>query len=263
MVTGGTRGIGRGIANYFMNNGFFAVVCARHTPEKTLFPGNEENYLFIPCDISKQQDRANLVEKTLNMLGRVDVLVNNAGIAPPKRMDILETTEESFDLVMKVNLYGPFFLTQRIANQMIQTKKNGLDISPTEGSDEPIERKSLDYSPSILNISSISAYTSSTSRGEYCVSKAGVSMMTKLFADRLAEHEIPVFEIRPGIIQTPMTAAVKGKYNKMIEEGVFPLKRWGYPKDVAKACYALATGMVPYSTGDVLNIDGGFHLKRL
>jgi NAD(P)-dependent dehydrogenase (short-subunit alcohol dehydrogenase family) len=174
------------------------------------------------------------------------MLVNNAGIAPPKRVDILEATEQSFDRVMEVNLKGPYFLTQLAANWMVRQK-----------TDHP------ERSFRIVNISSISAYTSSTSRGEYCLSKAGVAMMTKLYADRLAEYGIGVFEIRPGIIATDMTSPVKEKYDKLISDGLTPIKRWGQPEDVAKAIRAIAQGLFDFSTGQVLDVDGGFHLRRL
>jgi len=179
-------------------------------------------------------------------MGRIDLLVNNAGVSPKVRMDILEVTEESYDRVMTINLKGPFFLTQLVANWMIELKKFRNELEPK-----------------IVNISSISAYTSSTSRGEYCISKAGVSMMTKLYADRLSEYGVNVYEIRPGIIFTPMTEPVKEKYDKLISEGITPIKRWGTPEDVAKAVVAIAKGYFPFSTGEVFNVDGGFHIRRL
>ena len=172
--------------------------------------------------------------------------MNNAGVAPEVRADILEATEESFDRVIAINLRGPYFLTQRVAKHMIE-----------------YVQKHPDAQPKIINIGSNSAYTSSTSRGDYCISKAGIGMMTKLYADRLAEYGILVYEIRPGIIATDMTAVVKEKYDRLFAEGITPIRRWGTPEDVAKAVVALAEGALPYSTGEVINVDGGFHLHRL
>jgi len=204
-----------------------------------------------PCevfrsDVSSGEDRVRLVDFAKSKFGRCDLLVNNAGVAPVKRKDLLEATEESFDRVMGVNLKGPYFLTQLVANWMIEQK------------DEYPDRKFR-----IVNIGSVSAYTSSTARGEYCVSKAGVAMMTKLYADRLAEYGIGVFEIRPGIIATDMTSVVKDKYDKLIAGGLTPIKRWGRPEDVAKAVRTVAEGRLDFSTGQVIDVDGGFHLRRL
>ena len=175
------------------------------------------------------------------------MLVNNAGVACAVRLDILETTEESFERLMRINLEGTFFMCQTAANKMIELKKQGVE----------------DYTPRIVNISSMSAYTSSVSRGEYCISKAGISMTTKLFADRLAEEGIPVFEVRPGIIMTDMTAVVKEKYEKLIAEGVTPIRRFGQPEDVARCVMAACSGLLDFGTGTVLNADGGFHIQRL
>ena len=202
--------------------------------------------IYVQGSLGEAQDRDRLVDKVLDEFGRIDVLVNNAGVAPKVRMDILETTIESFDFVVNTNLKGTFFLTQRVANEMIKKKQ-----------------KDDNYNPIIINISSMSAYTSSTSRGEYCISKAGISMVTKLFADRLAEYGINVYEIRPGIIATDMTSTVKDRYDALIEERLLPIKRWGYPEDIAKAVWALCSGLLPYSTGEVINVDGGFHIRRL
>jgi NAD(P)-dependent dehydrogenase (short-subunit alcohol dehydrogenase family) len=182
----------------------------------------------------------------MEQYGRIDVLVNNAGVGPKVRMDILDTTEESFDFVMNINLKGTFFLTQAVANEMIKLK-------------DTMEN----YKPKIINISSMSAYTSSISRGEYCISKAGVSMVTKLFADKLAAYEINVYEIRPGIIYTPMTEVVRAKYDKLIAEGICPIKRWGYPEDIANVVSAFVSDKFAYSTGEVINVDGGLHIQRL
>ena len=183
----------------------------------------------------------------MKQFGRVDLLVNNAGVACKERLDVLETTEESFERLLRINTQGTFFMCQTFARVMIGCLDKGLE----------------DYAPRIVNISSISAYTSSVSRGEYCVSKAGISMTTLLFADRLAEYGIPVFEVRPGIIRTDMTAGVTGKYDKLIGEGVTPIRRWGTLEDVANCVLAAASGLLDFGTGTVLNADGGFHIRRL
>jgi NAD(P)-dependent dehydrogenase (short-subunit alcohol dehydrogenase family) len=202
---------------------------------------------YISADLSKPADREAILAEIRSRYGRLDALVNNAGVAPLQRRDILDTSEESFDRVMSINLKGPFFLTQIVARYMIE-----------------LAGKEIISRPKIVNMSSNSAYTSSTSRPEYCLSKAGVSMMTKLYADRLAEYGINVYEIRPGIIRTPMTETVQGKYDKLInEDGLLPIRRWGEPKDIALAVKAILGGAFDYSTGEVFNIDGGFHLQRL
>ncbi len=187
-----------------------------------------------------------MINFILDIYGRIDLLVNNAGIAPKVRADVLDTAEDSFDHLLDVNLKGPFFLTQRVANTMIDL----------------IANKTIDRG-AIVNISSISAYTASTNRAEYCISKAGLSMMTQLFAARLAEHNINVYEVRPGIIETDMTAAVKEKYDKLIAGGLTPIRRWGTPEDVGRAVAAIARGDLPFSTGETINVDGGFHMKTL
>jgi len=237
VVTGASRGIGRCIAENLGKIGYQVVYAARSFSQETLIPTGEA---YVPCDISVPADRQRLLDATIERFGRVDLLVNNAGIAPEVRRDVLETTIESFEKLMHVNLEGTFFMCQLFANQMI-SQLNGR----------------------IINIASISSYTSSTSRGEYCVSKAGISMVTKLFADRLAEYGIGVFEIRPGVILTDMTAGVKDKYQKMIDEGLTPIKRFGMPQDVADAVLAVAEGRFDFCTGQVFDVDGGFHLRRL
>lgn len=240
-VSGGTRGIGRACAAILKENGYTVIVSASST-----LPDDGE-FDYIRCDISKTEDRAAAMEYILQNYGRIDVLVNCAGVACKQRLDILDTTEESFDRLMNINTKGTFFMCQLFANKMVEWKRQAED----------------DYIPRIINIGSISAYTSSVSRGEYCISKAGVSMITALFADRLAEYGIPVFEVRPGIIRTDMTATVTAKYDKLIAEGVTPIKRWGEGEDVAKCVYAAASGLLDFGTGTVLNADGGFHLRRL
>ncbi len=249
IVTGASRGIGKAIAVELASLGYNLVINrVQQTPPET--QKEVENLgarcEFLQGDISSAEDRSRLVALAKSRFGRADFLVNNAGVAPLKRMDILEATEESFDRVMGINLKGPYFLTQQVANWMIEQKKRHP---------ERLFR--------IVNTGSISAYTSSPARGEYCISKAGITMMTKLYADRLAEYNIGVFEISPGIIATDMTSAVKDKYDKLIAEGLTPTKRWGTPEDVAKAVGAIAEGRLDFSTGQVINVDGGFHLRRL
>ena len=243
-VTGAASGIGLAIAKSLAEIGYKVVIADIQDADLLQLKG--KRHRFVRTDVSSDSDRQALLEAIEQYYGRLDLLVNNAGVAPKERRDILETTEESYDRLMTINLKGPFFLTQLFANYMIELIERGK-----------VER------PKIVNISSISAYASSTSRAEYCISKAGVSMMTKLFADRLAEHGINVYEIRPGIIRTPMTESVTAKYDKLIEEGLLPIKRWGCPEDVASAVKAIVSGGFDYSTGQVFDVDGGFHLRRL
>ena len=252
LVTGAARGIGRAVAEKLAENKFdIGVVyisadkAAREVVEACAELGVQT--VSIKADISRRDGREKISQVMHDKFKRLDLLVNNAGVAPKERLDILEATEESYDWVMDVNLKGPYFLTQTAAKWMIDEKKAAAD-----------------YAPAIVNISSISAYTSSPKRGEYCLSKAGMGMMTQLYADRLAEFGIPVFEIRPGIIQTDMTSSVQEKYDRLIlEQGLTPIRRWGQPDDVAKAVAAIALGYLPYSTGEVINVDGGFHMHRL
>lgn len=201
--------------------------------------------IYVQANISVAEDRENLLKQTLDRFSRVDVLVNNAGVAPLVRADLLEMTEESFDRVISINTKGNMFLTQIIAKQMMKQEKIGKKRG------------------SIVNISSCSSEVSSISRGEYCVSKAGVSMLTKLFADRLAPEEIYVYEVRPGVIMTDMTSAVEEKYTKMFNDGAFPIARWGLPEDVAGAVSAFCSDKFTYTTGNYIDVDGGFHIKRL
>jgi len=256
LVTGSTHGIGKAIILELAKIDFSVVINGASTNRlsneyqielETIFGKEfEERYLFSQADISKNEDRKKILEQIKEKFNRIDVLVNNAGVAPEIRQDILISSEKSYDRVMSINLKGPFFLTKDIANWMIDMKN-----------------KINDYQPYIINISSINRYTSATTRGEYCISKAGVSMMTKLFADRLSEYDIPVFEISPGIIDTSMTETVHEKYEKQIEEGLTPIKRWGKPIDVAKPVVAIVSGLIPFATGGIIDIDGGFHLHRL
>jgi NAD(P)-dependent dehydrogenase (short-subunit alcohol dehydrogenase family) len=200
----------------------------------------------IRADVSSAADRERLVCETLAAFGRIDVLVNNAGVPVAERADLLEATEESWDRILAINLKAPYFLSQRVAREMIRLTTAGV-----------VDR------PKIINISSVSAYAASANRGEYCVAKAGMTMMTWLFADRLAEHGIHVFELRPGVIESDMTAPVREKYDRLIADGLTPIRRWGQPGDVAKAVAAIVQDAFPFSTGEVINVDGGFHIRRL
>jgi len=257
LVTGSTHGIGEGIVLELAKIGFSVVVNGASTTVlsedyknnlKSIFTEElEEKYLYIQADVGKMEDREKLISKIKKKFKRIDVLVNNAGVGPIKRGELLDMTEESYDRVMRINLKGPFFLTQNIAKWMIELKKTFSDH----------------YQPYIINISSINRYTPSLNRGEYCISKAGMTMMTKLFATRLAEHGIPVYEISPGIIDTPLTQPRHDTYDKLINEGITPIKRWGKPIDIAKPVIAIVSGLIPFSTGTVLDVDGGFHLHRL
>ena len=251
VVTGAGRGIGRGIAVALAQKGWAVVVnyrgnaeAANETARVVEEAGGQA--LVVQANIANADDRARLIEAPLERFGRIDLLVNNAGMAPRQRADILETTEASYDEVMAVNLKGPFFLTQSVASKMIELMGQGTI-----------------QSPAIINIGSLSAYASSPNRPEYCLSKAGIGMMTALFADRLAAEGINVYEIRPGIIQTDMTSVVKEKYDTLIGDGLTPIKRWGQADDVARAVVAIAQGLFPFSTGEVFNVDGGFHLRTL
>lgn len=250
-VSGGTRGIGKGIAMQLGKDGYTLFITGTkefENPEEILSDFHQaglEAY-YHKCNISDEDDRQKAFAYVKENFGRLDVLVNNAGVAPLVRADLLEMTEESMDRVLGINLKGTFFMCQKAAQEMIEYQKTQEN-----------------YSPRIIIISSMSAYTSSTSRGEYCISKAGLAMVTKLFADRLATEGIPVFEVRPGIIETDMTAVVKEKYDKLIKEGVTPIRRMGQPEDVAKIVSAAASGLLDFGTGTVLNADGGFHIQRL
>ena len=239
IVTGALGGIGKESALQLCRRGYTVVGMDVAEPtDLSDFEGLD--FTYVKGDLSRADDRAALVD-TAAAKGDVSVLVNVAGVAPKVRRDILEMTEESYDFVMGINTKGTLFLTQLVANRMVAQGKGG----------------------SIVNISSCSAYTSSTSRGEYCISKAGVSMITMLFADRLAAEGITVNEICPGIIQTGMTAAVKEKYDNLIAGGLVPLGRWGLPEDIAKAVVALCDGTFSYTTGQSFILDGGMHIRKL
>lgn len=255
IVTGGSRGIGKAIAVALAQAGWDVVVnYARNASAAEQVKKHVEHAgrrcLTIQADVSVRGDRQRLVEQTTAALGRIDLLVNNAGVAPEVRADVLEASEESFDRLININLKGPYFLTQLVARRMIEQIRSG------QYPDAP--------APRIINITSISAYTAHTNRGDYGISKAGLAMMTKIYAARLAEYGINVYEIRPGVIETDMTGPVKAKYDKLIFEGdLTPIKRWGKPDDVARAVLAIAGDLLPFSTGEVINVDGGFHLRRL
>ncbi len=255
-ITGAGRGIGRGIAIELAKNGFNIagndIIFDPNNKDTGLYEVKEKieklgvNFLPVPGDISSLENHQKMLNLILDNFGKIDLLVNNAGVAPLKRMDILETTTESYDRVLSINTRGPFFLTQLFAKQMIKQLKENVE-----------------YKPIIIFISSISAYVSSPSRAEYCISKSAISHIARMFADRLSELGINVYEIRPGIIQTDMTAPVKEKYDKLISEGLVPQKRWGFPEDVGKAVVAIAKGYFSFSTGMIVEVSGGMNIKRL
>jgi len=256
LITGAGRGIGRGIALELANSGFeiagLDIVFEPENKKIGLFEVKEvlgalgAGFQPFQGDISDLASHDKIMEQVVAHFGGIDLLVNNAGVAPLVRLDLLETTPESFDRVFDINARGTFFFTQRAAKQMVMQVK-----------------KSPDPKPAIIFITSISAAVSSPSRAEYCVSKAALSMTATLFADRLAEFGINVYEIRPGIVETGMTAPVREKYDKLIAEGFVPQKRWGFPEDVGKAVVALAKGHFPFSTGLVLEVSGGMNIRRL
>jgi 3-oxoacyl-[acyl-carrier protein] reductase len=258
LVTGASRGIGRGIALALAAGGYDLVVnyagneaAARQTAADAVVAGEAAGLLvrteICRADVSRADDRQRLIDFTRDGFGRLDLLVNNAGVAPTVRADLLVATEESFDRLIGINLRGPYFLTQAAARWML----------------EQLAAPPPDYLPQIVNVTSVSAYTASVNRGDYCVAKAGLAMMTKLYAARLAEHGIRVYEVRPGVIETDMTAGVREQYDRRIGEGLTPIRRWGQPEDVGRAVAVVAAGALPFSTGEVINVDGGFHLRIL
>ena len=246
IVTGGSRGIGRGIAEALGKAGATVVVnynsaASAAEEAKAAIEAGGGKALIVQADISKTEDRQRLVDETVTAFGRIDLLVNNAGVAPNVRADVLDATEESFDRLVNINLKGPYFLTQLVARKMAEQK-----------------------SGNVINITSISAYTAHTNRGDYGISKAGLAMMTQVFAARMAEYGVNVYEVRPGVIATDMTGAVKEKYDDLIfNKDMTPIKRWGQPDDIARAVLTIAQGSFPFSTGEVFNVDGGFHMRRL
>lgn len=255
LVTGASRGIGRGIALALAGAGWDVVVNYAANADAAAAVVAEVEALGVRAhpvraDISVAADRQCLVDEAYARFGAVDLLVNNAGVAPRVRADILDADEESFDRVLGVNLKGPYFLTQLVARRMVAARSEpGTARGPA---------------PKIVIVSSISAYTASVNRGDYCLAKAGLAMMAQLYAVRLAEHGINVYEIRPGIVETDMTGPVKERYDDLIlRQGLTPIRRWGQPEDVGRAVVAIATDLLPFSTGQVLDVDGGFHLRSL
>jgi 3-oxoacyl-[acyl-carrier protein] reductase len=251
LITGGSRGIGLGIAKELAKAKFDLAINGIRNESLVIRVLDElrstgSKIAYIQGDIAVKKDRQQLVSQVMVHFGQLNILVNNAGIAPPERRDILEATEESYDKVMNTNLKGPYFLTQLVANQLILQKMK----DPTGFF-------------CIINVSSFSSTVASVNRGEYCISKAGISMTTRLWAARLGEYNIPVYEIQPGIISTDMTAGVKEKYDKLFQQGIAVQQRWGTPEDVGKVAAAMAVGNMPYSTGQVVMVDGGITLLRL
>jgi NAD(P)-dependent dehydrogenase (short-subunit alcohol dehydrogenase family) len=262
LITGASRGIGRGIALALAPLGYDLLInfarneaAARQTADDCRAAARAAGRdIRVEChraDIASSAEREDLVARARAAFDHLDLLVNNAGIAPTVRADLLEATEESFDQLVATNLKGPCFLTQRVARWMIES---GACPAPEPAARPPAR---------IIFVSSISAYTASVNRGDYCVSKAGLAMLVKLFAARLAPHGIGVYEVRPGIIATDMTGPVREKYDRLIAEGLTPIRRWGTPADVGRAVAAIASDLLPFSTGEVLNVDGGFHLRTL
>jgi 3-oxoacyl-[acyl-carrier protein] reductase len=251
LVTGGSRGIGLGVARALASGGFDVAINGRRdstdvAPVIAELKSLGIDALYCQADVASLNDHKLMLDQVRERFGRLDVLVNNAGVAPEVRADILDATPESFDRLIRINLRGPYFLTQAAARWMVEQRK--ADAT---------------FRGCVVNVSSVSATVASTNRGDYCISKAGVAMATRLWAARLAEFGVDVFEVRPGVIATDMTAGVKEKYDKLIGEGLTVEKRWGTPEDVGRAVAVLARGEMPYATGQVLNIDGGLTLQRL
>ena len=251
LVTGGVRGIGFGVSQALARDGWQLAVCGTKEPgdvadQVAELETHKITVRYYRCNVAERSDREQMVEGIRRDFGAVNLLVNNAGVGARVRADMLDMTEENYEWLMKINLTGPFFLTQSIARHMAEQKS-----------------KNSDFSGCIINVSSISATVASINRGEYCISKAGVSMATKLWAVRLAEYGFPVYEVRPGLIQTDMTEKVTEKYTKLIEEGILLQPRWGTPADIGQAVATLAGGRIPYSTGQVLMLDGGMMVERL
>jgi 3-oxoacyl-[acyl-carrier protein] reductase len=256
LVTGASRGLGRGIALELAQAGFSVALHFaknREAAEETRdacrerAQGAHQRFALVSGDVAREAEREAIVATTLSELGRLDALVNNAGIAPRERADLLVATEASFDEVMAVNLKGPYFLSQRVAGHFLRHPN---------GSRLPGGYK-------LIFVSSMSAHTASVNRGDYCVSKAGLGMVAQLFAVRLAAEGVQVFDLRPGIMETDMTAGVRAKYDALIADGVVPQARWGTPRDVGQGVVAVMSGQFPFSTGEIVHIDGGAHLRRL
>jgi 3-oxoacyl-[acyl-carrier protein] reductase len=262
LITGASRGIGRGIALALAAEGYDLVInyasnaaavtqTSMDCQTAAEAAGRRIRAECFQADVADTVAREALVTFTREAYGRIDLLVNNAGVAPTRRADILDADETSFDRLIHINVKGPYFLTQRVARWMIAQQEAAVPAATAA------------TVPKIVTISSISAYTASTNRGDYCLAKAALSMLTPLFAARLADHGIMVYEIRPGIIATDMTQAVTAKYDALIANGLTPIRRWGTPEDVGRAVVAIARNAFPFSTGEVINVDGGFHLRIL
>jgi len=288
-ITGASRGIGRSLAIELARNGYDIAGGSRvfdvQNTESGIFEVKqrveESGAACLPVqgDVSILEDHERMIKTIIDHFGRIDLLVNNAGVAPEQRLDVLETTPESFDRVLSINSRGPFFLTQRVARQMVaqvQACMGGPLWPPVSALNDSAAREEaatedrsykpgslLGLKPKIIFITSVSAYISSPSRAEYCLSKAALSMAAAIFADRLSEYGINVYEVRPGIIKTEMTAAVQDKYDRLIEDGLIPQGRWGLPEDVGKAVVALVSGGFEYSTGTVIEVSGGMNIRRL
>lgn len=252
IVTGGSRGIGLGCAHHLAAAGYSIAINGMRPADQVadvmdqLKAAGAPEVIYCQGDIGTPEGRAAIMDTTRAAFGQLNVLVNNAGVAPLERNDVLETTAESYQRLMRINCEGPYFLTQSAANWLIAQKQ----ADPS-------------FAGCIINVNSISATVVSTNRGEYCVSKAGLAMVTQLFAARLGEFDLPVFEVRPGVTRTDMTAGVTEKYDKLIADGLCVTPRWGVPDDVGKAVAALASGAFMYSTGQVVMIDGGLSIPRL
>jgi len=252
MITGGNRGIGRGITERLLREGWAVAIMATRPADEALLTelGALGPVRYTQGSVADLADDKRFLTQTVEAWGRVDALVNNAGVAPSERLDILVATPESYDRVLDINLRGPYFLTQMVAAEMIKLR----------GDHDPATDRVVG---TIVNVTSISSDIVSTNRGEYCISKAGGTMANKLWAARLAPEGIVVYEVRPGMILTDMTAANAEKYTAAIAEGLTPVPRWGQPADVGGAVFALVSGNMPYSTGDIIHVDGGMHLPRL
>lgn len=259
LVTGGNRGIGLGISRRLVADGYaVSILATREEPVDVLAElrdaaGDPALVRYVRGSVADLDDHRRYVDDAVDAWGRLDLLVNNAGVAPSVRADLLDADAESFDRVLGINLRGPYFLTQEFARRVIALR------GPLEALPEPPAGPVA----TIVNVSSISATTVSTNRGDYCISKAGVGMATQLWAARLGPEGVVVYEVRPGVIATDMTAGVTGKYDALIEQGLAPVNRWGRPADVAGAVAVLASGQTPYSTGEVFHVDGGMHIPTL
>lgn len=259
LVTGGNRGIGLGISRRLIADGFaVSILATREEPVDVLtelrhLAGDASRVRYVRGSVADPADHARFIDDAVTAWGRLDVLVNNAGVAPNVRADLLDAGTESFDRVLGINLRGPYFLTQAFANKVIELR------GPLSALPEPPAGPVA----TVVNVSSISATTVSINRGDYCISKAGVAMATQLWAARLAPEGIVVYEVRPGVIATEMTEAVTAKYDALFDSGAVPIARWGRPADVAAAVSLLASGETPYSTGEIFHVDGGMHIPVL